>query len=113
MDLFVLSIFGSKDFSIMLKTEPPSNWIPSNTSLLKTFQFNSTEKLTEFMLGILNVVHEPGDPILEATETITALSMEVSIEFAGHSEKSVYKIAKEVENLFIWCSNGKNGSFWK
>jgi hypothetical protein len=97
----------------MLKAEPPSiGWKYTDLNhLTKTFNFKSPEKLTEFMLGILTVEHEPGDPLLEGIESINELSMKVSVETIC-AEKNVHKMINIVENIFVGCVYGKNRTFW-
>jgi hypothetical protein len=99
----------------MLKTEPPSSgWLitTDHNHLTKTFNFNSSEKLVEFLLGILQVEHDPGDPILEAVEKPKILSIVVNLDLHGHSDRSVTKMVNEVESIFVGCIYGKNRTFW-
>ncbi len=86
----------------ILETLKPMGWLGNHGYQLttKTFNFNSSQPLTNFLLELLKMEHEIDDPTMEATENHHDLSVEITIDLGAHSRKSILDLAKHIENIF-------------
>lgn len=86
-------------------------WVKNDNSshhifYFKVFHFNTKEDLSEFIVGLLLVEHEPGSehPHIEAQETVSELSILVHIELGICSDmNSIYHIQRSIDSLFRTC----------